>query len=159
MPRVMICDQLEPAAAELLEKAGIEVDYRPGLKDDALKTAIRAADGVIVRSATKITADILDKPGHVRAIARAGVGVDNIDVAAATRHGIVVMNTPGGNTISAAEHTVALMMALARYIPAADASMRAGKWERSKFMGTQLAGKTLGVIGMGRIGREVARRA
>jgi D-3-phosphoglycerate dehydrogenase len=159
MPRVMICDQLEPAAAELLEKAGIEVDYRPGLKDDALKTAIRAADGVIVRSATKITADILEKPGHVRAIARAGVGVDNIDVAAATRHGIVVMNTPGGNTISAAEHTVALMMALARYIPAADASMRAGKWERSKFMGTQLAGKTLGVIGMGRIGREVARRA
>jgi D-3-phosphoglycerate dehydrogenase / 2-oxoglutarate reductase len=159
MPRVMICDQLEPAAADLLEKAGVEVDYRPGLKGDVLKAAIRAADGVIVRSATKITADILEKPGHVRAIARAGVGIDNIDVAAATRHGIIVMNTPGGNTISAAEHTVALMMALARHVAAADASTRAGKWERSKFMGTQLAGKTLGVIGMGRIGREVARRA
>src|SRR5262245_50422821 len=159
MPRVLICDSLEASGAEVLERAGLEVDNRPGLKGDALKAAIRAADGVIVRSATKITADILEQPGHLRAIARAGVGVDNIDVAAATRHGIVVMNTPGGNTISAAEHTIALILALARQVPAADASTRAGKWERSRFMGSQLAGKTLGIIGMGRIGREVARRA
>jgi D-3-phosphoglycerate dehydrogenase / 2-oxoglutarate reductase len=159
MPRVLICDSLETSGAEVLQRAGLEVDNRPGLKGDALKEAIRAADGAIVRSATKITADILEQPGHLRAIARAGVGVDNIDVAAATRHGIVVMNTPGGNTISAAEHTIALILALARQVPAADASMRGGKWERSRFMGSQLAGKTLGIIGMGRIGREVARRA
>src|SRR5207253_3491557 len=102
---------------------------------------------------------ILDSPGRLRAIARAGVGVDNIDVAAATRRGIVVMNTPGANTISAAEHTIALLLALARQIPAADASVRAARWERSRFVGTQLAGKTLGIVGLGRIGREVARRA
>src|SRR5206468_10020594 len=106
-----------------------------------------------------VTADLLEDPGRLRAIVRAGVGVDNIDVAAATRRGIVVMNTPGGNTISAAEHTLTLLMALARHIPAADASLKQGKWERNKLVGTQLAGKTLGVIGLGRIGREVARRA
>jgi D-3-phosphoglycerate dehydrogenase len=159
MPRVLICDALESSGAEMLERAGLEVDNRPGLTGDKLIAAIRAADGAIVRSATKITAAILDQPGHLRVIARAGVGVDNIDVAAATRHGIVVMNTPGGNTISAAEHTIALILALARQIPAADASVHAGRWERSKFMGSQVAGKTLGIIGMGRIGREVARRA
>ena len=114
---------------------------------------------MIVRSDTKVTAELLENPGKLRAIVRAGVGVDNIDVAAATRKGIVVMNTPGGNTVSTAEQTITLMMALARHIPAADASLQAGKWERSKFVGTQLAGKTLGVVGLGRIGREVARRA
>src|SRR5205807_5682508 len=119
----------------------------------------RAADGVIVRSATKITAEVLENPGKLRAIVRAGVGVDNIDVAAATRKGILVMNTPGGNTVSTAEQTVTLMMALARHTPAADASMHAGKWDRGKFTGTQLAGKTLGIVGLGRVGREVARRA
>src|SRR3954451_12509886 len=159
MPRVLICDKLESSGLDLLKQAGLEVDNRPGLKGDDLKAALRAADGCIVRSGTRLTADLLDDPGRLRAIARAGVGVDNIDVAAATRRGIVVMNTPGGNTLSTAEHAIALLMALARHVPAADASMRAGKWERSKFVGTQLAGKTLGIVGVGRIGREVARRA
>ncbi len=159
MPRVLIADKLEAAGVELLTAAGIEVDNRPGLKGDELKAALRAADAVICRSQPQLTADVLEEPGKLRAIARAGVGVDNIDVPAATRKGIVVMNTPGGNTISAAEHTIALMMSLARHVPAADAGMKAGKWDRGKYMGTQLTGKTLGVIGLGRIGREVAQRA
>ncbi len=159
MPRVLIADKLEAAGVELLTAAGIEVDNRPGLKGDELKAALRAADAVICRSQPQLTADVLEEPGKLRAIARAGVGVDNIDVPAATRKGIVVMNTPGGNTVSAAEHTVALMMAIARQIPAADAKMKAGGWDRSKFVGTQLTGKTLGVVGLGRIGLEVARRA
>src|SRR6478672_3041438 len=129
MPRVLICDKLEAAGIEYLSRAGIEVDNRPGLTGDALATALHAADGVIVRSGTRITAELLDNPGKLRAIVRAGVGVDNIDVAAATRVGIVVMNTPGGNTVSTAEHTITLLMALARLIPAADASVHAGKWE------------------------------
>jgi D-3-phosphoglycerate dehydrogenase len=159
MPRVLISDKLETPGLDLLRQAGVELDERHGLTGTALQEALRAADGVIVRSGTRLTAELLDEPGHLRAIVRAGVGVDNIDVAAATRRGIVVMNTPGGNTVSTAEHTVTLLMALARHIPAADASVRQGKWERGKFVGTQLAGKTLGVIGLGRIGREVARRA
>lgn len=159
MPRVLICDKLEAAGVELLTAAGIEVDNRPGLTGDALRDALRAADAAIVRSATKITGELLADPGKLRAVARAGVGVDNIDVAAATRKGVVVMNTPGGNTVSAAEHTVGLMFALARHIPLADATMKVGKWDRSKYVGVQLAGKTLGVIGLGRIGREVAQRA
>jgi D-3-phosphoglycerate dehydrogenase len=157
--RVLISDKLESPGLDLLRQAGIELDERHGLTGTALQEAVRAADGVIVRSGTRITADLLENPGRLRAVVRAGVGVDNIDVAAATRRGIVVMNTPGGNTVSAAEHTITLIMALARHIPAADASLRQGKWERSKLVGTQLAGKTLGVIGLGRIGREVARRA
>jgi D-3-phosphoglycerate dehydrogenase / 2-oxoglutarate reductase len=159
MPRVLVSDKLESPGLDLLRQAGIEVDDRAGLTGPALQEAIRAADGVIVRSGTRITADLLDNPGKLRAVVRAGVGVDNIDVAAATRKGIVVMNTPGGNTISTAEHTVAMLMALARHIPGADTSTHSGKWERGKFVGAQLAGKTLGVVGLGRIGREVARRA
>src|ERR671922_2430624 len=159
MPRVLVADKLEAPGLQLLRQAGIELDERTGLTGDSLKQALRAADGVIVRSATRLTADLLEDPGRLRAVVRAGVGVDNIDVAAATRRGIVVMNTPGGNTVSAAEHTITLLMALARHIPAADASLKQGKWERGKFVGTQLAGKTLGVVGLGRVGREVARRA
>src|SRR5438270_1081899 len=159
MPRVLISDKLEPLGLDLLRQAGIELDERHGLTGPALQEALRAADGVIVRSGTRITAELLQNPGKLRAIVRAGVGVDNIDVAAATRVGIVVMNTPGGNTVSTAEHTITMLMALARHIPAADQSLHAKKWERSKFVGTQLAGKTLGVVGLGRIGREVARRA
>ncbi|MBI1918454.1 MAG: phosphoglycerate dehydrogenase, partial [Planctomycetes bacterium] len=128
-------------------------------KGDALKEAVRAADGIIVHSQTKITADVLDNPGRLKAIVRAGVGVDNIDVAAATRKGVVVMNTPGGNTFSTAEHTISLLMSLARHVPTADQSVRQGKWERNQFVGTQLRDKILGVVGLGRIGREVARRA
>lgn len=159
MPRVLVSDKLPAAGLDLLKQAGIELDDRQKLKGAELQEAIRAAEGVIVRSDTRITAAELENPGKLRVIVRAGVGVDNIDVAAATRKGIVVMNTPGGNTVSTAEHTITLLMSLARHTPAADASMHQCKWERGKFVGTQLAGRTLGVIGLGRIGREVARRA
>src|SRR2546421_12640700 len=123
MPRVLISDKLEPPGLDLLRQAGIELDERHGLTGAALQEALRAADGVIVRSGTRITAELLEDPGKLRAVVRAGVGVDNIDVAAATRRGIVVMNTPGGNTVSTAEHTITMLMALARMVPAADASM------------------------------------
>ncbi|HVS39521.1 MAG TPA: phosphoglycerate dehydrogenase [Gemmataceae bacterium] len=161
MPRVLISDKLESAGLDLLRQAGFELDERDGLKGAELKAALQAADAVIVRSGTTITAELLESPGKLRAIARAGVGVDNIDVATATRKGVVVMNTPGGNTVSTAEHTVALLMALARHIPAGDAHVRSAlaKWQRTTFVGAQLAGKTLGVVGLGRVGREVARRA
>ncbi|MFO0810680.1 MAG: phosphoglycerate dehydrogenase [Gemmataceae bacterium] len=159
MPRVFIADKLEASGVEMLKSAGLDVDNRPGLKGDDLRAAVKAADAVIVRSATKITAELLADPGKLKAVARAGVGVDTIDVPAATRRGIVVMNTPSGNTVSTAEQTVAMLMALARNVPAADASMKAGRWDRAKFMGTQLAGKTLGILGVGRIGTEVAKRA
>jgi D-3-phosphoglycerate dehydrogenase len=159
MPRVLISDKLQAPGLELLRQAGIELDERHGLKGADLQQALRTADGVIIRSDTRLTAAELEDPGRLRVIVRAGVGVDNIDVGAATRKGIVVMNTPGGNTVSTAEHTITLLMSLARHTPAGDASMHQGKWERSKFVGTQLAGRTLGVIGLGRIGREVARRA
>jgi len=159
MPRVLISDKLESAGLDLMRQAGIELDERHGLTGAALQEALRAAEGVIIRSGTRITAELLSDAGQLRAIVRAGVGVDNIDVAAATRKGIVVMNTPGGNTVSTAEHTITLLLALARHVPAADASIHQGKWERGKFVGTQLAGKTLGIVGLGRVGREVARRA
>lgn len=159
MPRVLIADKLETAGVELLSRAGLQVDNRPGLKGEELKAALRSVDAVICRSQPKITAELLEDPGKLRAIARAGVGVDTIDVAAATRKGIVVMNTPSGNTVSAAEHTIALMLSLARQIPAADATMKAGGWDRNKFLGTEVTGKTLGIIGLGRIGQEVAKRA
>src|ERR1700681_687300 len=161
MPRILIADKLESSGLDLLRQAGFELDEREGLKGAELKAALQAADGVIIRSGTTITAELLENPGKLRAIARAGVGVDNIDVAAATRKGIVVMNTPGGNTVSTAEQTITLLMAVARLIPAADAHVRSApaKWQRNKFVGSQLAGKTLGVVGLGRIGREVARRA
>jgi D-3-phosphoglycerate dehydrogenase len=159
MPRVLISDKLETPGLDLLRQAGFELDERHGLKGESLKEALRAADAVIVRSGTTLTADLFEDPGKLRACVRAGVGVDNIDVGAATRRGIVVMNTPGGNTLSTAEHTLAMLLALARHIPAADASLHAGKWERGKFVGAQLAGKTLGIVGLGRIGREIARRA
>src|SRR4051794_3326309 len=119
MPRVLANDKLESPGLDLLRQAGIDVDERSGLKGDALKAALRECDGLIVRSGTQVTADLLADPGKLKAIVRAGVGVDNIDVAAATRHGIVVMNTPGGNTVSTAEHTMTLLMAVARHLPAA----------------------------------------
>jgi D-3-phosphoglycerate dehydrogenase / 2-oxoglutarate reductase len=161
MVRVLIADNLEASAAERLKQLGIAVDHRPELskKPDELKTALRDYDAVIVRSAAKITAEMLESPGKLRAIARAGVGVDTIDVKAATRQGIVVMNTPGGNTVSAAEHTIALLMSIARHVAPADATMKNGGWDRNKYVGTEVTGKTLGVIGLGRIGREVAKRA
>lgn len=159
MPRVLIADKLEASGVDLLKAAGIEVETRLNLKGPELAAALREFDAAIVRSKPDVRADALENPGKLRAIARAGVGVDNIDVPAATRTGVVVMNTPGGNSVSAAEHTIALMFALARKVAVADATVKAGGWDRNKFVGTQLAGKTLGVVGLGRIGREVARRA
>jgi D-3-phosphoglycerate dehydrogenase len=125
----------------------------------ALRQALGDADGIVIRSGTQLTAEVLEGQSRLKAIVRAGVGVDNIDVAAATRRGIVVMNTPGGNTVSTAEHTIALLLALARNVAQADVSLKSGKWERTKFTGTQLEGKTLGVIGLGRVGLAVAKRA
>jgi D-3-phosphoglycerate dehydrogenase len=158
--RVLVSD---PVAAECLEvfrgAADVEVDYRPGLKPPELFEVIPAYSGLIVRSETKVTKEVLERASRLRAVVRAGVGVDNIDVAEATRRGVLVMNCPGANTVAAAEHTIALMLALARNVPQAHASVRAGRWERAKFVGAEIAGKTLGVIGLGKIGREVARRA
>src|SRR2546430_3357094 len=145
MPRVFISDKLEAGGLNLLKQAGLEVDNRPGLSGAALQEALQAAEGVVVRSSTRITAELLQNPGKLRAIVRAGVGVDNIDVAAATRKGIVVMNTPGGNPARTAEHTLATPLSLPRLIPAADAGMPQGKWARGRFVGPQPPGKQSGL--------------
>jgi D-3-phosphoglycerate dehydrogenase len=157
--RVLIADELSPAAVAVLEDRGIVVDVRTGLAEADLAALIGAYDGLAVRSTTRVTEPLLAAAGHLQVIGRAGVGVDNIDVAAATRRGVVVMNTPFGNSTTTAEHTIALMLALARRIPAADRSTRSGKWEKARFVGTELAGKVLGLIGCGNIGAVVADRA
>src|SRR5437016_5838228 len=159
MPKVLISDALSPRAVEIFAARGIEVDLAPGLGPEELKARINGYDGLAVRSATKVTAGLLSRAPQLKVIGRAGIGVDNIDVAAATQRGIVVMNTPYGNSITAAEHTIAMMFALARQIPMADRSTQAGKWEKSRFLGVELFGKTLGVIGCGNIGAIVAGRA
>jgi D-3-phosphoglycerate dehydrogenase / 2-oxoglutarate reductase len=160
MPRVLIADALSPRAVEIFRARGVEADVAIGLKPADLRDRIGGYDGLAVRSATKVTAELLAAAGdRLKVIGRAGIGVDNIDVAAATERGIVVMNTPHGNSITAAEHTVAMMFALARQIPAADRSTQAGKWEKARFMGVELYGKTLGIIGCGNIGAIVADRA
>jgi D-3-phosphoglycerate dehydrogenase len=154
---VLIPDNVDPVAAEILTATGeIEVTARK-LARDATLDAVAGADGLIIRSATKADAELLAAAPRLKALVRAGVGVDNVDLDAAARRGVVVMNTPGGNTVSTAEHTIALMLALARHIPAAHASMLEGRWDRKAFMGTQLRGKTLGVVGLGRVGSEVAK--
>jgi D-3-phosphoglycerate dehydrogenase / 2-oxoglutarate reductase len=159
MPKVLISDALSPRAAEVLAARGIEVELLPGLAGEELKARIGGYDGLAVRSATKVTSGLLARAERLKVIGRAGIGVDNIDVAAATQRGIVVMNTPYGNSITAAEHTVAMLFALCRQIPAADRSTQAGKWEKSRFMGVELTGKTLGIIGCGNVGSIVAERA
>ncbi|RMD60899.1 MAG: phosphoglycerate dehydrogenase [Alphaproteobacteria bacterium] len=159
MPKVLIADKMSPRAAEILRARGIDVDVDVGLSAEDLIARIGAYDGLAVRSATKVTAPVIAAGSRLKVIGRAGIGVDNIDVAAATQRGIVVMNTPGGNAITTAEHTLALMFALARRIPAADRSTQAGKWEKSRFIGVELTGKTLGIIGCGNIGAIVAERA
>ena len=156
---VLITDPLSPAGKSVLEDAGLDVIEILDNDAEKLKAILPEVEGWIIRSGTTIDADKISKATSLKAIGRAGVGVDNIDINAATAHGVVVMNTPGGNTVSAAEHTVALMMSLARNIPAGDSSMKAGQWNRKALMGTELNGKTLGLIGLGRIGQEVARRA
>src|SRR5258708_1750328 len=159
MPRVLITDNLSPAGLKYLKDAGLDVDVRSGLKPLEVRDALKEADGIIIRSATTLTEELLKDQRRLKVIVRAGVGVDNIDLAAATREGIVVMNTPAGNTTSTAEHTIAMLLALSRNIAPAAASMKAGKWDRKSYTGTQLSGKTLAVVGLGRIGMAVAERA
>ena len=156
---VLIADELPDICIDILKKAGLEVLKKPGIKADELKTIINTCDGIILRSGTKITAALLENVTRLKAVCRAGVGVDNVDVSAATKRGIVVMNTPEGNITSTAEQSVALLFALSRFIPQACASVKAGKWERKLFTGIQVAGKTIGIIGLGRVGRQVAKRA
>jgi D-3-phosphoglycerate dehydrogenase len=158
MPKVLMADDLSPRAAEIFRARGIEVDVEIGLGAAELRGRIAGYEGLAVRSATKVTAELIAAADALKVIGRAGIGIDNIDVAAATERGIVVMNTPYGNSITAAEHTIAMMFALARQIPAADRSTQAGKWQKSRFMGVELSGKTLGIIGCGNIGAIVADR-
>ena len=160
-PKVLISDALSPAAVAIFKERGIEVDFQPALgKDkDKLAATIDGFDGLAIRSATKVTAKILEQAKSLKVIGRAGIGVDNVDIPAATARGIIVMNTPFGNSITTAEHAITLMLSLARQIPGADASTRAGKWEKNKFLGVEIFGKTLGVIGCGNIGSIVADRA
>jgi len=157
--KILITDPLSVAGKDVLEAAGLEVIELLDQKDVRLNEILPEVEGWIIRSGTTIGAAEMSRAKALKAIGRAGVGVDNIDIAAATAHGVVVMNTPGGNTISAAEHTIALMMSLARNIPAGDSSMKAKRWDRKNLVGTELNGKTLGLIGLGRIGQEVAKRA
>lgn len=159
MSRIIVLDPLSEDGLALLRSAGIEYEICTGLKGDALRDALKQYDGAICRSGVKITAEAMEGNRRLRAIARAGVGVDNIDVKAATRQGIVVMNTPAGNTLSTAEHAIAMMMALSRSIHPAYQSLVEHRWDRKNYMGTQLAGKTLGIVGLGRIGQAVAVRA
>jgi D-3-phosphoglycerate dehydrogenase len=159
MPKVLISDKLSPAAVEIFKQKGVEVDLKTGLTEEQLIEIIGEYDGLAIRSATKVTPAVLAAAHKLKVVGRAGIGVDNVDVKAATARGVVVMNTPFGNSVTTAEHAISLMMALAREIPAANASTHAGKWEKNKFMGVELAGKTLGLIGCGNIGSIVADRA
>ncbi len=159
MPKVLISDKMSPKAAEIFAERGLDVDVKTGMSPDELASCIGEYDGLAVRSATKATAEILSAASKLKVIGRAGIGVDNIDVPAATQRGVVVMNTPFGNAITTAEHAIAMVMALARQIPQANASTHAGKWEKSAFMGVEIMGKTLGIFGCGNIGSAVAERA
>src|SRR3989442_406534 len=157
--KIFVSDDVSESGLEPLRADSFVIDKRTGLNGDELSAALRDADGLIVRSETRVTADLLGDAKRLRVIGRAGVGVDNIDVAAATARGIVVMNAPDGNTITTAEHTIALLVALARNVAQANSSVKADKWERKKFIGAELHGKTLGIIMLGRIGCAVAVRA
>jgi len=159
MPKVLISDKMNPLAAEIFQKNGVEVDVKPGMSPEELMAVIGEYDGLAMRSSTNVTPEILSAAKNLKVIGRAGIGVDNIDVKAATQAGVVVMNTPFGNSITTAEHAIAMLFAVARQIPQASESTHAGKWEKSKFMGTELFGKTLGIIGCGNIGAIVAGRA
>src|SRR5688572_20366424 len=159
--RILVADKLAEEGLEFLKSSSIAYDVKVGLKEDELAAEVGKYDALIVRSGAKVTAKVLSNPGKLKAIARAGVGVDNIDLEAATARGILVLNTAAASTLSTAEHALALMFALARKIPHAHAHVAAApaKWEKTKYQGTQLAGKTLGVVGLGRIGQTVASRA
>ncbi|MBJ7251023.1 MAG: phosphoglycerate dehydrogenase, partial [Acetobacteraceae bacterium] len=159
MPRVLISDKLSPAAVAIFRERGIEADVKTGLTPAELRAIIGDYDGLAVRSATKVTREVLEVAPRLKVVGRAGIGVDNVDVTSATARGVVVMNTPFGNAITTAEHAIAMMFALARQLPEASASTKAGKWEKNRFMGVELFAKTLGLIGCGNIGGIVADRA
>ena len=159
MSKVLISDKLAPAAADIFRNAGIEVDVKPGLSPDELAEIIDQYDGLAIRSATKVTAELIEKASHLKVVGRAGIGVDNVDIQAATASGIVVMNTPFGNAVTTAEHAISLLLASTRQIPQAHMSTSSGKWEKSRFMGAEISGKKLGIIGCGNIGAIVADRA
>jgi len=159
MPKVLISDKLSPAAIEIFRSRGIETDVKTGLSPAELRAIIGEYDGLAIRSATKVTKELLDEATNLKVVGRAGIGVDNVDIKASTTRGVVVMNTPFGNAITTAEHAIAMMFALARQLPEASASTRAGKWEKNRFMGVELTAKTLGIIGCGNIGSIVADRA
>src|SRR5581483_1401657 len=159
--KILITDRIAREGIDLLRSQlpEAQIDERTGLKPEQLKAIIGGYSALIVRSETQVTGDILAAADNLKIVGRAGVGVDNIDTEAATRQGIIVVNSPTGNIIAAAEHTIAMLMALARHIPAATASMKAGKWEKSRFVGVEVRNKILGVIGLGKVGMAVARRA
>jgi len=157
--KILVSDNLSEKGVAILKDAGFEVDVKTGMTPEELKSCIGQYHGIVIRSATKLTADVIDVAANLKVIGRAGSGLDNVDKAAASKKGIVVMNTPGGNTITTAEHTISLMVSMARNIPQATSSMKAGKWEKKMFKGVELYGKTLGVVGLGQIGAQVAKRA
>ncbi|MBI5076086.1 MAG: phosphoglycerate dehydrogenase [Nitrospirae bacterium] len=157
--KVLVSDNISAKGVEILKKAGLAVDVKTGMKPEELKACIGEYSGLVIRSATKVTAEIIEAATSLKVIGRAGSGLDNVDKAAASKKGIVVMNTPGGNTVTTAEHTVAMLFSVARMIPQATASMKAGKWEKKKFMGVELFNKTLGIVGLGAIGGQVAKKA
>jgi D-3-phosphoglycerate dehydrogenase len=159
--KILITDKIAREGIDLLrtQLPEAQVDERPGLKPEQLKAIIGNYAALVVRSETQVTSDVLAAASNLKIVGRAGVGVDNIDTEAATRQGIIVVNSPTGNIIAAAEHTIAMLMSLARHVPAANASMKAGKWEKSRFLGVEVRNKVLGVIGLGKVGMAVARRA
>ena len=159
MTKILVADEVSESGLQPLRDADFTVEKQTGISPSALVVALSGCQGLVVRSETKVTAQVMDAATELRVIGRAGVGVDNIDVSAATARGIVVMNAPDGNTITTAEHTIALLIALARNVPQANSSLKSGKWARKSFIGVELAGKTLGIVGLGRIGRAVASRA
>jgi D-3-phosphoglycerate dehydrogenase len=159
MPKVLIADKLSPAAVAIFKERGVEADVKTGLSKDELLKIVDQYDGIAIRSATTITADVIKAAKNLKVVGRAGIGVDNVDIPAATAAGVIVMNTPFGNSITTAEHAISLMLALARELPAANASTQAGKWEKNRFMGVEITGKVLGLIGAGNIGSIVADRA
>jgi len=157
--RILVCDPIAEDGVEALRRGGADVDVRTGLSPEELRVSVDDYDALVVRSETKVTREVIAAARSLQVVGRAGIGVDNIDLEAATEKGVVVVNAPTGNVISAAEHAIALMLSLSRHIPEANASLRSGKWERGRFQGTEVRGKTLGIVGLGQVGSEVARRA
>ena len=159
LPKVLISDKLSESSIDIFKKQNIDTDYKPGISNIDLLGIIDQYDGLAIRSSTQVTQEVFEKAKKLKIVGRAGIGTDNIDKNAATKNGVIVMNTPFGNAVTTAEHTIALLMSLVRMIPRADDSTRKGKWEKSKFNGTEITGKTLGLIGCGNIGSIVSNRA